>query len=86
MPIGSRFSIEQTIILLSFLSLTTSISYSFHPTSDSSTKTSFVGDKSKPFFTILKKSSSVLATPPPVPPNVKEGLIIEGIPICFKAS
>ena len=37
--IGSTFSIEQIIIQLSFLSLTTSISNSFHPSRHSSTKT-----------------------------------------------
>ncbi len=85
-PIGSIFSIEQTIILLSFLSLTTSISNSFQPTKDSSTKTSLVGDRSRPFFTISKNSSLVFATPPPVPPRVKDGLMIDGIPILLNAS
>ena len=85
-PIGSIFSIEQTIILLSFLSLTTSISNSFQPTRDSSTRTSFVGDKSKPFLIIEKNSSSVFATPPPVPPKVKDGLIMDGIPISLNAN
>ena len=35
MPIGSRFSIEQMMMQLSFLSRTTSISYSFQPSTDS---------------------------------------------------
>ena len=48
-PIGSKFSIEQTIMQLSSQSLTTSISYSFHPIKDSSIKSSFVGDNSSPF-------------------------------------
>ena len=51
-PIGSKFSIEQTIIQLSSQSLTTSISYSFHPIKDSSIKSSFVGDNSSPFSQI----------------------------------
>ena len=38
-PIGSIFSIEQIIMQLSFLSLTTSISYSFQPSKHSSTNT-----------------------------------------------
>ena len=44
---------------LSFLSLTTSISNSFHPNKDSSIKTSFVGERSRPFAIIFKYSSSV---------------------------
>ena len=84
-PIGSTFSIEQTIIQLSFLSLITSISNSFHPSRHSSTKTWFTGDSCKPFLTILKKSFLFLAIPPPNPPKVKAGLIIAGKPICFRA-
>jgi hypothetical protein len=38
-PIGSMFSIEQTMMQLSSLSRTTSISYSFQPSTDSSTST-----------------------------------------------
>ncbi len=43
-PIGSKFSIEQTMMQLSFLSRTTSISNSFQPITDSSSSTSPVGD------------------------------------------
>jgi hypothetical protein len=42
-PIGSRFSIEQTMMQLSLRSRTTSISNSFQPSSDSSIKSSLVG-------------------------------------------
>ena len=77
-PIGSIFSIEQTIMQLSFLSLITSISYSFHPISDSSTKTSLIGDKDNPFFIIVWYSLTLFAVPPPAPPKVNEGLIIIG--------
>ena len=42
-PIGSTFSIEQTMMQLSCLSRTTSISYSFQPSTDSSTRTSWTG-------------------------------------------
>ena len=52
MPIGSTFSIEQMMIQLSALSLTTSISYSFHPIIDSSTKTEVTGDEARPVATI----------------------------------
>ena len=80
-PIGSKFSMVQTIIQLSFLSRTTSVSYSFQPISDSSISNSFVGDKSKPRSQISSNSSKLYATPPPVPPIVKEGLIIHGKPM-----
>ena len=63
---------------LSLLSLTTSISYSFHPNRDSSIKTSDVGDNSKPLFIMVMNSSSLLATPPPLPPKVNDGRIING--------
>ena len=68
---------------LSFLSLTTSISNSFHPITDSSIKTSLVGDKSNPLFTIFSKSLILYAIPPPEPPRVKDGLINTGKPIFF---
>ena len=47
-PIGSMFSIEQTMMQLSFLSRTTSISNSFQPSTLSSTSTSSVGEASTP--------------------------------------
>jgi hypothetical protein len=47
-PIGSRFSIEQTMMQLSALSRTTSISYSFQPSTLSSIRTSLVGEASMP--------------------------------------
>ena len=56
-PIGSRFSIEQTMMQLSALSRTTSISYSFQPRSDSSMSTSDVGESSRPRVTIARNSS-----------------------------
>ena len=68
---------------LSSLSLTTSISYSFHPISDSSINSSFVGDNSSPFSQIVLNSDMLYAIPPPVPPIVKDGLIIQGKPIFF---
>jgi hypothetical protein len=51
-PIGSTFSMEQTMMALSALSRTTSISYSFQPSSDSSTSTCATGLASSPDFTI----------------------------------
>ena len=56
-PMGSRFSIEQTMMALSALSRTTSISNSFQPSTDSSIKTSLTGEASSPDSTISKNSS-----------------------------
>ncbi|MNT22995.1 hypothetical protein D3C72_1584020 [compost metagenome] len=56
-PIGSKFSMEQTMMQLSFLSRTTSISYSFQPISDSSISSSLVGDRSRPRAQISSNSS-----------------------------
>ena len=56
-PIGSTFSIEQMMMQLSLRSRTTSISYSFQPSSDSSISTSVVGEASSPPRTILTNSS-----------------------------
>ncbi len=56
-PIGSKFSMEQTMMQLSFLSRTTSISYSFQPISDSSISSSLVGDRSRPRSQISSNSS-----------------------------
>ena len=47
-PIGSKFSIEQMMMQLSFLSRTTSISNSFQPSTLSSISTSLVGEASRP--------------------------------------
>jgi hypothetical protein len=57
-PIGSTFSIEQMMMQLSALSRTTSISYSFQPSTLSSISTSVVGLASSPPVTI--RSNSVL--------------------------
>ena len=56
-PIGSTFSIEQMMMQLSLRSRTTSISYSFHPSSDSSISTSVVGEASSPSRTIRSNSA-----------------------------
>ena len=58
-PIGSRFSIEQMMMQLSCLSRTTSISNSFHPNTDSSIRTSSVGEASMPRSTISMNSALV---------------------------
>ncbi len=56
-PIGSMFSIEQMMMQLSALSRTTSISYSFQPSTDSSISTSLVGEASMPRSTISMNSA-----------------------------
>jgi hypothetical protein len=56
-PIGSTFSIEQTMMQLSARSRTTSISNSFHPSTDSSMSTSWVGEARKPPRVISSNSS-----------------------------
>ncbi len=80
-PIGSRFSIEHTMMQLSFLSRTTSISNSFQPSSDSSISISRVGERSRPRFTISTNSSLLYAMPPPVPPSVNDGRSTAGKPM-----
>ena len=56
-PIGSKFSIEQMTTQLSARSRMTSISNSFQPRSDSSTKTSLTGERSSPRRQISSSSS-----------------------------
>ena len=56
-PIGSRFSIEQTMMQLSALSRTTSISNSFQPIRLSSISSSLVGERSRPRLQISSNSS-----------------------------
>ena len=89
-PIASKFSMEHTIMQLSFLSRTTSISYSFQPSSDSSINNSLVGERSKPRSQISTNSSRLYAIPPPEPPMVNDGRITTGKPkrsrICSASS
>ena len=59
MPIGSRFSMAQTMMQLSARSRTTSISNSFQPISDSSISSSLVGDRSSPRLQISSNSSGL---------------------------
>ncbi len=80
-PMGSRFSMEQTITTLSRRSRMSSSSNSFQPITDSSTRTSEMGERSRPRATISSYSSSFQAMPPPEPPRVKAGRITQGRPI-----
>ena len=57
MPIGSTFSIAQTMMQLSAQSRTTSISNSFQPTMLSSISTSVVGEASSPEPAMASNSS-----------------------------
>ena len=77
-PIGSRFSIEQTITTLSARSRMTSSSYSFQPRIDSSISTSVVGLAASPAPAIRRSSSSSCAKPEPTPPMVKLGRTTSG--------
>jgi len=63
----------------------TSSSNSFHPSRYSSTIAERFGLINKANFSFSKKSSSVQAIEPPVPPRVKDGLITAGTPIISKA-
>ena len=59
-PIGSRFSIEQTMTTLSAVSRITSSSYSFQPMIDSSRSTSVVGLAASPAPAIRRRSCLVV--------------------------
>ena len=80
-PMGSTFSMEHTMIALSFLSRMTSISNSFQPIRDSSSRASWVGLISRAFSTRGMKSSSLSAMLPPMPPRVNDGLMMIGSPM-----
>ena len=79
-PIGSMFSIEQTITTLSLRSRITSSSNSPQPITDSSISTCPIGDAARPSATRSRYSDSVRAMPPPSPPIVKPGRMIAGRP------
>ena len=85
-PIGSRFSIEQTITTLSARSRITSSSNSPHPSTDSSSSTCEIGEALRPRPTTRASSSSVRTTPPPLPPSVKAGRTMNGSPISETAA
>ena len=64
-PIGSMFSMEQTITTLSLRSRITSSSNSPQPITDSSTSTCPIGLAASPSATTWRYSGSVQAIPPP---------------------
>ena len=77
-PMASKFSIEHIMTTLSLLSLMTSSSYSFHPSTDSSTSTWLTGLSFRAFLRLSSYSSMLYAMLPPVPPSVNDGLRIRG--------
>jgi hypothetical protein len=77
-PIGSMFSIEQTITTLSRLSRITSSSNSPQPSTDSSTRTWPIGLSRTPRATTSSKLCASRAKPPPWPPRVNAGRITTG--------
>ena len=79
-PIGSMFSIEQTMTTLSCRSRISSSSNSFQPRIDSSSSTSVTGLASRPAPAIRRSSSASRAIPDPRPPRVNDGLITSGYP------
>ena len=58
-PIGSMFSMPQTMMQLSFLSRTTSSSYSFHPSTDWSMRTCPIMLAAMPRRTMSSNSSTL---------------------------
>jgi hypothetical protein len=79
-PIGSMFSIEQTITALSWRSRISSSSNSFQPRIDSSSSTSVTGLASRPAPAIRFRSRSSRAMPDPSPPRVNDGRTTSGYP------
>ena len=77
-PIGSRFSMLQTITTLSARSRITSSSNSFQPSRDCSIRIWETGLASSPLLQIAANSSGLYAMPPPLPPRVKAGLMMRG--------
>ena len=80
-PTGSRFSMLQMVIAVSFESRITSYSISLKPFMLFSISTWCTGESLRAFFIISSNSLSFSANPPPVPPNVNAGRRTTGKPI-----
>ena len=80
-PMGSKFSMEQTMTTLSLRSRITSSSYSFQPAIDSSIRISEIMLASSPRAAISSNRAGSVTTPPPVPPRVNEGRMMSGKPM-----
>ena len=78
MPTGSRFSMLQMVMAVSFLSRITSYSISLKPLMLFSISTSRTGESSRACFIRGTNSVSLSAKPPPVPPRVKAGRRMTG--------
>ena len=78
MPSGSRFSMLQTVMQLSYLSRTTSYSISFHPFSDFSTR--ICGEKENASSACRSSCSSLSQNPDPSPPKAYAARSITGYP------
>ena len=85
-PIGSMFSIEQMMMMLSFLSRSNSSSYSFHPSRALSIITSWIGLISSPRLRAVSNSSSVCTKVAPAPPRVNEARTQSGKPNSWAVS
>ena len=87
-PIGSMFSMLQTVMQLFSRSRTTSYSISFQPRSDSSTSTwaCFVSWAPKMLVSAASSSASVSTMALPLPPRAKPMRSIRGSPIVRAAS
>ena len=68
-PIGSRFSMLQTMMHVSARSRITSYSISFHPATDRSTSTCPIRLTDSPSDAISSSARASRAIPPPVPPE-----------------
>jgi hypothetical protein len=79
-PMGSTFSMLVMMTTVSAWSRITSSSNSFQPSTDSSTKAVWTGERARPRARTSLSSPSSLAMPPPVPPRVKEGRTTTGKP------
>ncbi len=84
-PIGSKFSMEHTVMQLSFPSLMISNSISFQWCRYFSISTWPIIECRNPFLTTLLSSSSFHAIPEPRPPSTYAGLTITGYPIFWAA-
>ena len=69
-PIGSRFSMLQTVMQVSAASRITSYSISFQPIRERSTRTWWMGEAAIPPSTTRRSAVASPAMPPPVPPRV----------------
>ena len=77
-PIGSKFSMLQMVMQVSAPSRITSYSISFQPSSERSTSTWWIGLASRPRWHDRRAARPrCSAMPPPVPPSVKAGRMIE---------